>query len=87
MAGDRALVYLTGTGIVYEWEVTDDRWPSEEWRFGCGVKYVRSFEPAISCAELKDAFSKADWPAPHTNFRGFKSVLIPEAVASRIRSM
>jgi hypothetical protein len=87
MNGDRALVYVTGRGIEYEWEVLSDAEPHEQWRYICYVEQVRTFEPPITIMQIREAVSEHDWAPPYQNFRGHKSILIPGKVADRIRRL
>ena len=86
---DLALVYLTGTGIKYEWRATSKARSekNEDFPYGCDVQYVRTFRPPITIQELRSEFSRDEWPAPYTNFRGMRSIRLKEGVASRIRDL
>jgi hypothetical protein len=85
--GDWALVYVTGLGIRYEWRLTSDAKPDEEWKYVCNVEYARTFAPPITLREIRAAVPKDDWAPPHLDFRGYKSILVPDAVADRIRAL
>lgn len=85
--GDRALVYLIGTGIQYEWAVTSDAVPVEDWGFRCDVVHIGTFAPPISIAALRENFKRERWAPPHVNFRGMKSIKVPESVAENIRAL
>lgn len=84
---DRALVYVAGEGIAYEWVIAGNPTPHPKWRFMCPVRLVEEIAPPITIIELREAFPRYEWAAPHTNLRGFKSVLLPAKVASIIRSL
>lgn len=85
--GDHALVYITGTGIQYEWRAVSDADPDDVWRYVCDVEYVRSFDPPISLAEIRDAVARDEWAPPYQNFRGLKSIIIPEDIAETLRGL
>ena len=59
--GDRALVYVTGLGIHYEWNIVSDADPHDEWKYICDVEHARTFDPPISIDEIRDAVPKDDW--------------------------
>jgi hypothetical protein len=83
-AGDYALVYVTGEGIQYEWCAVTDAKPHPEWRFMCELEYVRTLAPPITLGEIRAAIPEDDWAPPYQNFRGLKSIRIPEDIARRI---
>src|SRR5262245_43469734 len=56
--GDSALVYVTGAGIQYEWSVTSDADPHEEWKYICDVEHARTFDPPITLREICEAVPK-----------------------------
>lgn len=85
--GDRALVYVTGVGIQYEWRVLSDADQHEEWKYICDVEHAQTFDPPITIGEVRDAVSKDDWAPPYQNFRGVRSITIPEEVARRILAL
>lgn len=86
--GDVALVYLNGgEGITYEWEIASDPKPAGRWRYKCTVRFIRSFDPSIPLSEIVSEFSRAEWAAPHTNFRGMSSIRVPEHVERRLRAL
>ena len=72
--GDRALVYVTGRGIHYEWNIVSDAVPNDTWKFICDVEHVRTFEPPITIGEIRDAVPRDTWAPPYQNFRGFRSI-------------
>lgn len=84
---DQALIYITGIGIAYEWLVTSDAERDEEWRFVCDVQHSRTFTPEIPLQEIREHVTREEWAAPFTNFRGLRSIQIPEEVADRIRDL
>lgn len=84
---DRALVFVTGVGVAYEWRVTSDAARNNEWKYICDVEHVRTFERPIHIREIREVIPMADWKPPYTNFRGFKSLRVPDAIAERIRSI
>lgn len=86
-SGDRALVYVTGSGIAFEWDVVSDAKPHPEWRYMCDVEHVQTFDPPITIQEIRDTVSDIEWSPPHQNFRGFRSIIIPEEIAKRIRNL
>lgn len=86
-AGDTALVYVVGVGIKYEINVVSDAEPHDEWRYICAVEFGRKIEPPIEFQEICDIVTKAEWAPPHLNFRGYRSLLIPDKVAERIRGL
>ena len=85
--GDRALVYVTGVGILYEWSVTSSARREPEWRFVCDVEHVRTLDPPITLDELRRTFSRDEWAPPYQNFRGWKSIRIPDQIADQIRKL
>lgn len=85
--GDAVFVYITGVGIALEWEVASKPWADPDWAYSCGVKFIGRIEPPISIQELRRTFTADEWKPPHLNFRGFRSIKIPDHVADRIRSL
>lgn len=85
--GDTALVYVTGVGIQYEWSVATDADPHKQWKYICNVEHARTFDPPITLREICEAVPKARWAPPYLHFRGYRSILIPEEVADRIRAL
>ena len=86
--GDTALVYLKGgEGIAYDWEIRSDAEPNKKWRYMCDVRLLRRFSPPIPLSEICSTVSKAKWGAPHTNFRGFRSIRVPDPVAQQLRAL
>lgn len=81
-SGDQALVYVTGIGIAYDWDVVSDAEPDPEWRYACDVEHVKTFDPPITIQEIRDIVP--EWSPTHQNFRGFRSIRIPEEIAKRI---
>lgn len=88
LPGDAALVYLKGgVGIAYEWEIASRPEPDGKWGYSCAVSYVGKFDPPISLREIRMAVSRAEWAAPYTNFRGFRSIRVPDEIAARLRAL
>jgi hypothetical protein len=85
--GDRALVYVTGVGIQYEWRVTSDAQPHEEWKYICDVEHLRTFDPPIPLHDILTTVTRDEWAPPHMNFRGYRSIKVPDEVADRIRQL
>ncbi len=85
--GDVALVYVAGVGVKYEWRVSSDAAPNDEWKFICDVLHVRTFDPAISLREILKQVRRHEWAPPYMNFRGYRSIHVPENVADRIRHL
>ena len=86
--GDSAFVYLTGgRGIAYEWLVLSPATPDPAWTWVCRVKLVRKIEPSIAVAELRATISRELWGAPYTNFRGMRSIRIPDDAVQVIRQL
>lgn len=86
-AGDDALVYVAGVGIQYEWEVVCDAEPNQKWKYICDVEHLRTLVPAIPISEICDVVTRDEWAPPYLNFRGYKSIVIPDAVAERVRAL
>jgi len=84
-SGDRALVYLVGTGIVCEWEVTSDAVKDLQWGYVCDVSHLRTLKKPISIGEIKEKIQRETWAAPYTNFRGMKSIRIPDEALRALR--
>ncbi|MCA9168132.1 MAG: HNH endonuclease [Planctomycetales bacterium] len=85
--GDLAWVYVTGRGICLEWLVTSQAEPDDDWGYMCDVSHLRTFDVPISIAELREAIPRVEWAPPHQNFRGNRSLLIPDEVANKIRDL
>ncbi len=86
--GDLALVYLVGgVGIEYQWQITSQAERNDKWGYVCDVRHLRTFKPPISLGEICFVVSKAEWAPPHLNFRGYRSIRIPDRVAARLRSL
>lgn len=85
--GDHALVYVTGEGISYEWAVIAPAAEDPEWRFMCHVRRLREFKPPISIQEIREAIPREIWAAPYTNFRGFRSIRIPDEAYERLLAL
>lgn len=85
--GDSALVYVSGAGIQYEWRVTSDAVPHKEWKYICDVEHMRTFDPAITIREIRDVVPELEWKPPYQNFRGFRSIRIPERVTGLIQGL
>ena len=86
-SGDRALVYVTGAGITYEWQATADAEPDPEWKNKCSVSHESAFEPPITIREIRVAIPKEEWSPPHLNFRGYRSIEIPDDIATKLRDL
>ncbi len=81
-------MYVTGgVGIKYEWRATTDAEPDPEWRYICGFEYVRSFEPPISLAEIRQHISRDEWAPPYQNFWGYASIQVPDRIAEKLLSL
>jgi 5-methylcytosine-specific restriction protein A len=89
MRGDRALVYIVGSGVRFEWRATSDaeRHRYHRYRFYCNFKPIRSFKPPITIKQLRAAVSRSEWSPPHTDFRGHKSISMPTVIYDRIKSL
>lgn len=85
--GDRALVYVVGEGIRYEWQVLSDARRHKEWKFVCDVGHARAFNPPITLHEIREAVSRDEWGAPSTNFRGLRSVHFPDAAVEKVLAL
>ncbi len=85
--GDRALVYVAGSGVQYEWRAISNAQPDDEWKYVCDVTHVRTYHPPISLNEIRNVVSRQEWAPPHQNFRGFRSVIVPENAAILIRQL
>ncbi len=85
--GDRALVYVTGPGVQYEWQADSDARPDKKWKYICDVKHVQTFEPAITLREICAAVKKREWAPPYQNFRGYRSIIVPDIIVGRIRAL
>jgi hypothetical protein len=85
--GNRALVYVTGIGVQYEWRVTSSAEPHEKWKYVCDVEHVRTFEPPIGLQEILKHVTREEWAPPHMNFRGYRSIQVTDEVADRIRQL
>jgi len=86
-SGDRALVYVTGVGIHYEWELLTDAKPDATWTNICDVEHVRTFTPPIQLRELRETFTENEWKPPFLNFRGYRNISLSAEIANRIRSL
>lgn len=86
-SGDRALVYVTGVGIQYEWRVVSDADPHKKWKYICNVEHSQTFEPPISIGEIREVTTKDEWAPPFQNFRGLRSISIPEDLVERILAL
>ena len=86
-SGDTALVYVAGIGVRFEWRVLSDAVKNEKWRYVCDVEFAKSFEPPITIQKLRSAVTREEWKPPHLNFRGFKSIVIPDDVLITIRTL
>jgi len=88
--GETALVYVTGQGITYEWDLVSDSRPCREkkWPYECDVQYARTFDPPIAMKEIRAAITREEWRRPYGNFQGIvDGVGIPELAARRLRAM
>lgn len=82
--GDHAFVYVTGEGITYEWAVIAPASDDSEWRYKCMVRRLREFKPPITIKEIREGVPREIWAAPYTNFRGFRSIRIPDEALEAI---
>jgi hypothetical protein len=86
--GDYGLVYVTrGGGIKYKFLVISDAEKRGHREYWCNVKYIDTFDPPVSLAEICAAVAQADWPPPHLNFRGYTSLRIPDNIVGQILSL
>jgi hypothetical protein len=85
--GDRAFVYVTGVGIQYEWRALSDARPHTTWRYICDVDHVRTIDPPITLGEIRDEVPEYAWKPPYQNFRGLRSIIIPDEVVQVIRAI
>ncbi len=85
--GDSILVYVVGQGIAFEWRAVSDAVRDPRWRFSCDVEHVKDISPIITIQELRAAFPRSQWAPPHTNFRGMRSVQLPQNIAVGIRAL
>lgn len=85
--GDRLNVYVTEIGIEYEWRATSEAEPNVEWDYTCGVEHVRTFDPPITLDDIRETFSRDEWAPPHLNFRGYRSIRIPDEVAQKLDAL
>lgn len=86
--GDTAFVYFKGgAGISCEWRVTRDAKPHRKWVYVCEVQHVRDIHPPISLKEIWSAIPESMWPAPYTNFRGHRSIRIPDAAVAKLLAL
>lgn len=81
---DRLLVYVAGVGVQYEWRAVTSAKPADDWPFMCRTKYIRTLRPPIAIQELRSAFPREEWAPPHLNFRGFRSIRVPDEIADKI---
>jgi hypothetical protein len=85
--GDVALVYVVGRGIAHEWDIVSEPRTDPDWRFVCNVRHRRSFDPPITIREITSAVARDEWGAPYTNFRGFRSIRIPDGALKKLAPM
>jgi 5-methylcytosine-specific restriction endonuclease McrA len=85
--GDLALVYVKGLGIAFEWKLISDAEQDDQWGNVCKVRRVRQFDPPIDIGTLRAHIPRKVWAAPHTNFRGFKQLRIPNAAVRIIEGL
>lgn len=86
-SGDYALLYVTGMGIRYEWQALSDAKPDDKWKYVCEVGYLRTFDPHITFREIYDAVLEHKWAPVLQNFRGLRSIIVPEEVAGKIKAL
>jgi hypothetical protein len=86
-AGDRVFVYLAGEGIKYEWRAVSDSVNDPNWVYCCDVEFVREIDPPITIGDLREAIPAEAWRAPHSSFRGYKSIRIPDEAVPRILAL
>jgi predicted HNH restriction endonuclease len=84
---DRALVYVAGLGIQYEWRALSRAKPHKKWKYMCEVQHVQTFDPPIKINEIRNGVSKDIWAPPYQNFRGLRSINVPHNVAATIRAL
>lgn len=84
---DRIFVYVTGTGLAYEWRATSDARPDKKWNYVCDVESVAEIAPPISIGALPEAIPEDAWSPPHQNLRGFRSLSVPSHVEVAITSL
>ncbi|HQH25891.1 MAG TPA: hypothetical protein PLP17_00730, partial [Oligoflexia bacterium] len=85
--GDHALVYVTKCGVQYEWLVCSDAKKNKRWKYMCNVKHVQTFDSPITLREICDAVKKREWAPPYQNFRGYRSIIVPDIIVGRIRAL
>jgi hypothetical protein len=85
--GDMIFVYVTGEGIRYRWRAASDAEPDATWRYVCDVAFESTIDPAISIQEIKGAITSEEWGAPFVNFRGFRTIRIPNAVVPKLLAL
>ena len=76
--GDRGLLYLIETGILYEWRAVEKGYENNEWvqkdkkwEYAADWEPVRTFSSPLTCAEMKRAFTFDEWPSVHQNLHYF----------------
>jgi hypothetical protein len=84
---DTALVYIVGIGFAFQWKIIGDAYPDAEWKYMCQVKREKVFKEPIQFSELKDNFSREEWPVLYTHFRGLRSFAITDDVFEKIVSL
>lgn len=85
--GDHAFVYVTGIGIQYEWRILSKAVPDAKWKKICKVKHVRTFDSPISIREIRNSFTQEEWAPPHQNFRGLRSIKVPDEIVLRLQAL
>jgi len=86
-AGDQVFVYIAGEGIRYEWIAISDSVKDPHWTYCCDVEFVREIDPPITIRELRDMIPADVWLAPHSSFRGYKSIRIPDEAVPMVLSI
>ena len=83
-AGDRALVFVSTQGISWLWQIESDARPNKRYKWACDVRLVRPIAPPITMAEMKQEFSKPEWPRLFNNFWGASTLRLSDAIVNRI---
>ncbi len=58
-----------------------------KWGYICYVEYVDTFTPPISLSKIRKVITREEWAPPYLNFRGYKSIRIPDQIVSQIISL
>lgn len=85
--GDRVFVYVTAEGIKYEWAVMAPAAEDRKWKYKCRVRRKREFVPPIDIKKIRASIPREVWAAPYTNFRGFRSIRIPDDALKSILAL